>query len=98
IDEIDVAMLFVEIEARLTRLHLAADRSRDAAPSAFDLGEIFGNRADRAVLLDQLVGDVVEWFKQALVDPEVPVTMGHDVVAGAGLRFGRGGQLVLLAL
>ena len=28
----------------------------------------------------------------------VPVAMGHDVVAGAGLRFGGRGQLVLFAL
>ena len=33
-----------------------------------------------------------------LVDTDVPVAMRHDVVTGAGLRFGRGGELVLLAL
>ena len=41
---------------------------------------------------------VVERLEQALVDVNVPVAMRHDVVAGAGLRFGRGCQLVFLAL
>ena len=33
-----------------------------------------------------------------LVDADVPVAVRHDVVAGAGLRLGGRGQLVLLAL
>ncbi len=92
------ACCLIEIEARAARLHLAADRGRDAAPRAFDLGEIFGDRADRAVLFDQRIDDVVERFEHLGVDADVPVAMRHDVVAGAGLGFGGGGQFVLFAL
>ncbi len=95
---VDAGVLLVEIEARAARLHLAADRGRNAAPGAFDLGEIFGDRADRAVFLDQAVDHVVERLELVLVNTDVPVAMRHDVVAGAGLRFGGRGQLVLLAL
>ncbi len=91
-------MLLVEIETRAARLHLAADRGRNAEPHAFALGEIFGDRADRAVLLDQRGDDVVERLELRLVDADVPVAMRHDVVAGAGLRFGGRGQFVFLAL
>ena len=91
-------MFLVEIEARAARLHLAADRGRNAAPRALDLGEVLGDRADRAVLLDQAVDHVVERLETFLVDPDVPVAMRHDVVAGAGSGFGGRGQLVLLAL
>ena len=52
--QIEAGMLLVEIQARAAGLDLTADRGRDAAPSAFDLGEIFGDRADRTVLLDKM--------------------------------------------
>ncbi len=96
--QIDAGVLLVEIEARLARLDLTADRGRNAAPGALDLGEILGDRTDRAVLFDELADHVVERLKHTLMDLNVPVAMRHDVVAGAGLRFGGGGQLVLLAL
>ena len=82
----------------MTWFDLAADGGRYAAPSAFDLGEIFGNRTDRAVLLDQLGNHVIERFEQALVDLNIPVAVRHDVVTGPGLRFRRGGQFIFLAL
>ena len=91
-------MFLVEIEARLTWLDLAADRGRHAPPGSLDLGKIFGNRADRAILLDELADNVVERFEQALVNLHVPVAMGHDIVTGASLRLGRGGELVLFTL
>src|SRR5208283_5173175 len=59
---------------------------------------ILGDRADRTILLNQAVNDVVEWLKHRLVYPDVPVAMRHNVVASAGLRFGGSGELVLLAL
>ena len=64
----------------------------------FDLGEIFGDRADRAVFLDERVDDVVKRLKHVLVDADVPVAMRHDVVTGAGLGLCRRGQFVLFAL
>ena len=91
-------MLLVEVEARLARLDLTTDGRRYAAPGPVDLGKILGDRADRPVLLDQCADDIVEWLQHALVNLNVPIAMGHDVVAGAGLGFGGGGQLVLLAL
>ena len=91
-------MLFIQIEARAARLHLATDRGRYAAPGAFNFGEIFGDRADRPILLDQLRDDVIERLESRLMDADVPVAVRHDVVAGAGLRFGGRSQLVLLAL
>ncbi len=96
--QIDARMLLIEIEARAARFHLAADGGRYAAPGAFDLGEIFGHRADRAVLFDQAVHDIVERLEHVLVDADVPVAMRHDVVAGAGLGFGGRGQFVFFAL
>ena len=96
--DVDAGMLLVEVEARAAWFDLAADCGRDAAPGAFDLGQIFGDRADRAILLHQAVGDVVERLQHVLVNSDVPVAVGHDVVAGAGLGFGRRGQLVLFAL
>ncbi len=95
---VDAGMLLEQVEARAARFHLAADRGRDTAPSAFDLGQIFGDRADRAVLRGELGDDVVERLQHVLVNTHVPVAMRHDVVTGAGLGFGRRGQLVLLAL
>jgi len=90
-------MLLVEIEARLAGLDLAADRGRHAAPRALDAGEIFRDRADGTVLLDQLVHHLVERLEHALVHLNVPVAMRHDIVAvPAALR--RRGELVLLAL
>jgi hypothetical protein len=71
---------------------------RHAAPSALDVGKIFGHRADRAVLLDELRYHVVKRLEQARMNLNVPVAVGHNVVACAGLRFGRGRQLVLFAL
>ena len=49
-------------------------------------------------MLDELADDVIERLKHALMHLNVPVAMRHDIVAGAGLRFGGGGQLVLFAL
>ena len=95
---VDAGIFQIEIEARAARLDLAAHRRRHAAPGAFDAGKIFGDRADRAVLLDELPDDVVERLEHVLVNADVPVAMRHDVVTGAGLRFGGGRQLVLLAL
>src|SRR5215470_1836511 len=91
-------MLLVEIDSRLTWFDLTADGGRYAAPRALDLGEIFGNRTDRAVLLDQLGNNVIEGIEQALVNLNIPVTVRHDVVTGAGLSFRRRGQFVFLAL
>src|SRR5215831_10581073 len=98
VDEVDAAVFLVEVEARLTRLDLAADRGWYATPCAFDLGQIFGDRADRAILLYELIDHVVEWFEQARMDLNIPVAVRHDVMACAGLRFGRSRQFVLLSL
>src|ERR1700733_16228858 len=87
---IEAGMLLIEIEPRAARFHLAADGGRYAAPGALDLGEIFGDWADRAVLFDQAVHDVVERLEHVLVDADIPVAMRNDVVAGAGL--GPGGR------
>ena len=96
--QVDAGMLLVEIEARAARLHLASHRGRHAAPGALDPGKIFGDRTDRAVLLDELADDVVERLEHVGVDADIPIAVRHDVVAGAGLRLGGRGQLVLLAL
>ena len=56
------------------------------------------DRTDRTVLLDEFAGDIVERLERFGVDADVPIAVGHDVVAGAGLRLGGRGQLVLLAL
>src|ERR1700751_2295957 len=91
-------MLLVEIDARAAWFDLTADCSRDSAPGAFDLGEIFGDRADRAVLLNELADNVVHWLKYVLVNADVPVAVGHDVMAGAGFCFRGRRQLVLFTL
>ena len=96
--QIETGVLLVKVEARTAWLHLAADRRWHTKPHALALGEIFGDRADRAVRLNERGDDVVQWLELRLVDTDVPVAMRHDVVTGAGLRFGRGGELVLLAL
>jgi hypothetical protein len=49
-------------------------------------------------LLDELADDVVERLERVGVDADIPIAVRHDVVAGAGLRLGGGGELVLLAL
>jgi len=90
-------VLLVEIEAGTAWLDLTADGGRDATPHALDLGQVFGNRTDRAVLFDQLIDHVVEGLESVLVNLDVPVAMRHDVVTGAGLRFRSGGQLVLFS-
>src|SRR5205814_9983720 len=77
---------------------LNAAGRRYSAPAAFDLGEILGDRTDRAILLGQFADDVIHWLKHVLVYADVPVAVGHDVVAGAGLRFGGRGQFVLFTL
>src|SRR5262249_3640707 len=91
-------MLLVEIDARAARFDLTADGGRYSAPGAFDLGKIFGDRADRAILLNELSDDVIDRLKHVLVNTNVPVAVRHDVVTGAGLCFSRCGQLVLFAL
>ena len=96
--QIETGVLLVKVEARTAWLHLAADRRWHTKPHAFALGEIFGDRADRAVLLDERGDDIVQWLQLCLVDADVPVAMRHNVVTGASLRFGRGGKLVFLAL
>ena len=96
--QVDAGMLLVEVEARLAGLHLAAHRGRNASPAALDLRQIFGDRADRAELLDHRVDDVVERLELVAMDTDVPVAVGHDVVAGAGLGFRGRSQLVLLTL
>ena len=52
----------------------------------------------RTVLLDELADDVVERLERVGVDADIPIAVRHDVVTGAGLRLGGGGELVLLAL
>src|SRR4029077_19866653 len=69
-----------------------------AAPSALDLGKIFGHRADRAVLLDERCGDLIERLEQLRMGADTPIPVRHNVVAGAGLRLSGRRQLVLLAL
>ena len=96
--QIDAGVFLVKVEARTAWLHLAADRSRHAKPHAFALGEIFGDRAYRAVFLMSAAITSSSGSSSACVDPDVPVAMGHNVVTGAGLRFGRGRKLVFLAL
>src|SRR5262249_34318385 len=87
-----------EIDARAAWLYLAAYSRWNSAPRTFDLGEIFGDRADRAVLLNQLGDKVVERLKHVLVNADVPVPVGHNVVAGTGLRLRSRGELRPLAL
>src|SRR5262249_61811815 len=77
---------------------LAAVRRWYSAPGAFDPGEIFGDRTDRAILLGQFANNVIHRLQHVLVNAHVPVAVGHDVVTGAGLSFGGRGQLVLFAL
>ena len=91
-------MLLVEVDARAAWLHLAAYRGGHAAPYAVDFGEIFGDRADRAVLLDQGIHYVVERLKHTAMNVDAPVAVRHDVMTGAGLGFCSRGELILLAL
>src|SRR6202034_3050627 len=83
--QIKAGILLIQIETRLTRLHLAANGSGQTAPRALDLGEIFGDRTDRAVLFDELGDHFIQWLEHVGVDADVPVAMRHDVVTGPGL-------------
>jgi len=58
--QVDAGMLLVEVDAGAARLHLASRRGRHAAPGTLGLAEIFGNRIDRTVLLDERANNVVE--------------------------------------
>src|SRR5262249_47568546 len=69
-----------------------------AVPSALHGVEILADGADLAVLRNELLHDVIERLEHAVMNLNIPVAMRHDVVAGAGLTFGGGGELVLLAL
>jgi hypothetical protein len=95
---VDAGVLLVQVEARAAWLDLASDGGRHAAPRALDLREIFGDRTDRAVFLDQTVDQVVERLELVLVNADIPVPVRHDVVTGAGLRLGGRRQLVFLTL
>ena len=91
-------MLLVEIKPRAARLDLAAHRGRDAEPFAVVLGEILGDRTDRAGLGRERLDHLVERLEHGAMHLDLPGAVRHDVVTGARLRFRARGQDVLVAL
>jgi hypothetical protein len=49
-------------------------------------------------LFDEFTDDVVKLLERFRMDAHVPVPVRHDIVTGAGLRLGGGGEFVLLTL
>jgi hypothetical protein len=96
VTQVNASVLFVEIEARAARLHLSSPRNGNPAQGAFDFSEIFENRTDRTVLVDEFPDDVVERLERLGVSANHPITVEYNIVSGAGLRLSSRGELVLL--
>jgi hypothetical protein len=68
--QINAGVFLVKINTRAARFHLAADRMRNTPPYAIYLGEILGRRTDRAILIDEVIDDIVDWLEHPADAPE----------------------------
>ena len=96
--DVDPGQVLQVVDARARTLDLAADRGRHGEPLAVDLAEIFDRGVDGAVVLDQLIHEVVDRDQLIGIARRQEGVLRENVVTRLRLRFGRGGQQQLVAL